>query len=96
MRYMLRSAYLTWEFWIPGILALIAFAAISWLMAHNQDLLRQKQFSDNTKIQVEQVSAKIQALSSQVVDLTNKVEKNTQDVHQNKMDVQKVKQEASR
>ena len=84
---MLRTAYLSWEFWVPPLLALITIGAMMWLFSHNQDLLRQHQIDAATKVQVEQtkhqveqVTAKIQGLASEVRELRDKVQVNTRDV----------------
>lgn len=86
---MLRTAYLTWEFWIPSVLAVAAIGTIIWLFSHNQDLLRQKQLDHATHVQVQQVTTQIQALSGEVKDLSRKVQQNAKEVREVKTEIAK-------
>ena len=79
---LLRRAYMSWEFWVPPLLAVVAIGAMMWTLSANQDLLRQRQIDAAGKVQVEQVTAKIQALTSEVRELRDKVQVNTQDVRE--------------
>lgn len=76
----MRRSLLAWEFWVPPLLAIVTIGAMLWLFNHNQDLLRQKQIDDATKVQVEQVASKIQALVSEIGTLREQVKSNARDV----------------
>lgn len=89
VRNMLRTAYLTWEFWIPPALAVLVFSSLVWLMMHNQDLIRKAQFAEQTKVQVQHVTNQIQSLTGEVHELRTQVQKNAKEVREVKAEVQK-------
>lgn len=86
---MLRKAYLTWEFWIPPLFAVVAVTSMVYLLNHNQDLLRQNQIDKASKIQVEQVNTQIQSLTSEIHELRTKVQANSKDMAEVKKEIAK-------
>ena len=84
LRRALRTAYLSWEFWIPPLLAVIAIGSMVWILSHNQDLLRQHQIDSSAKSQVDVLGGQIQGLTSEVRELKAKVQVNSRDIREAK------------